>query len=248
MLTNVKISGVPLSSAYAAFDLIMKHYKDISDKKALIIGNGNMGRLMQQLLYEKGCEVVVTIRGYAHGNNTVVEGCKKISYADRYEYMEKCDFVVSATRSPHRTVKPEKVKRLSRVPELMIDLAMPRDIDAAVGELCIVKNINELGFKTDVDEETLSRVYEIVEEAVSNFYHWYSYETSLEEIELLKVAMRKRLYGNFRNENIEIEQEEAVIELAVDKCVKMMIGGMHEFLDADKIKECRRKIEGRTRV
>ena len=59
--------------------------------------------------------------------------------------------------------------------------------------------------------------------------------------------MRKRLYGNFRNENIEIEQEEAVIELAVDKCVKMRIGGMHEFLDADKIKECRRKIEGRTR-
>ena len=247
VLTNVKISGVPLSSAYAAFDLIMKHYKDISDKKALIIGNGNMGRLMQQLLYEKGCDVVVTIRGYAHGNNTVVEGCKKISYAERYEYMEKCDFVVSATRSPHRTVKPEKVKRLSKIPELMIDLAMPRDIDAAVGELCTVKNINELGFKTDVDEETLSRVYEIVEEAVSNFYHWYSYETSLEEIELLKGAMKKRLYGNFRNENIEIEQEEAVIELAVDKCVKMMIGGMHEFLDADKIKECRRKIEGRTR-
>ena len=55
--------------------------------------------------------------------------------------VKKSDFVVSATRSPHRTVKPEKVKRLSKIPELMIDLAMPRDIDAAVGEFCTVKNI-----------------------------------------------------------------------------------------------------------
>lgn len=248
VLTKVKISNVPLSSAYAAFDLIRNNFDTLKGKKALLVGNGNMSRLMQELLTETGCDVFVTIRGYTHGNNQVVEGCKKIAYADRYQYMEQADFVVSATRSPHRTIKLERlVAEVTNIPSLMVDLAMPRDIDEAVNTVCTLKNINELGFQTEVDEDTLSRVYAIIEESVAEFYHWYSYENALDEIELLKGAMKRRILGNFRQENLCIEQEERVVELAVDKSVKMLLGGMHEHVNADIIRECRKKIEMRTR-
>lgn len=247
VLTDVKISSVPLSSAYAAFELIKNHFTSLKGKKAMIIGNGNMGRLMQQLLYANGCNVIVTIRGYAHGNNTVVEGCKKIAYADRYNHMSGCDVLVSATRSPHRTIRPEKLVNIEKIPELMVDLAMPRDIDSAVAGMTKLKNINELGLNTRVDEETLAKVYQIINEKVDAFYHWYSYKNALEEIELLKKAMKERIAANLKHENICFEKDSEVVDIAVEKSVRMLIGGMHEYLDVDKIRNCRKKIEKRSR-
>ena len=250
VLTHAHMSAVPLSSAYGAYDLLKRKFTKLKGKRGIIIGNGNMGKLMQGLLIEQGCDVKVTIRGYVHGNNEVMAGCHKIKYADRYKHIENCDFVVSATKSPHFTITYNEMSRLKSFPQIMIDLAMPRDIEEKAGELCEVKNINELGFKTEVDEETLNRVYDIIEKYINRFYEWYTYKQSLEEIEKMRAVMKKRIMINCQMElshNLDINTEK-IIDISVDKAVNMMLGGMKGTYTYEEIKQCREKIEKRARI
>lgn len=247
VLTNARISAVPLSSAYGAYDLIKRELKDLKGKKCIIIGNGNMGRLMQGLLSEQGCEVKVTIRGYVHGNNEVMTGCHKIKYSHRYKYIDGCDFVVSATKSPHFTIIYDEMIKIKKLPKLMIDLAMPRDIEEKVCELCEVKNINELGFETKVDEQTLNKVYDIIENHINRFYDWFNYKQSLEEIEKMKMIMKKRIEINC-NMAFSGEADEEMIDFVVEKTADMILGGMKGKYTCDEVRQCRKKIEKRARL
>ena len=74
---------------------------DLTGKRALVIGNGEMGRLASSLLTAKGCQVTVTLRTYRHGVTIVPAGCQTIGYDERMKLVPACDILLSATTSPH---------------------------------------------------------------------------------------------------------------------------------------------------
>ena len=62
-------------------------------------------------------------------------GCSRIHYGERMGFLPKCDVVVSATASPNYTLRRELFQDITLTkPLLLLDLAVPRDIEPALAK------------------------------------------------------------------------------------------------------------------
>ena len=52
----------------------------------MVIGNGEMGRLVAQTLRQAGADVTVTVRQYRSGVVEIPVGCRRINYGERMEF------------------------------------------------------------------------------------------------------------------------------------------------------------------
>lgn len=131
-----------LSAAGAAAETA-KRLSGLDVHKVLVIGNGEIGRETAAALVQAGISVTVTLRRYKYAQNVVPAGCASIPYEQRYTKLGEFDAVVSATASPHHTITAEEFAKCERKPRILIDLAVPRDIDPACDALVVT--IDELG-------------------------------------------------------------------------------------------------------
>lgn len=246
--TSVRLTAVPGSVAFRAIEAAKQELGELRGLRAVVMGNGEMGRLSARLLQEAGCSVTVTLRTYRHGETVVPPGCAVIAYDRRMEAVEGADLVLSATTSPHYTVMTEQVRALKRKPRLMLDLAIPRDVDPSLGaELGICcYNVDTLG-GTDPQEENRAALEEaqaIVDRQLEQFYQWWSYKNCLPLLGELKEAVASRLLSS---PELEALSREEAVTLAVRRTVDLLAGGMKGTLTPQTLRECRDKIAKRTR-
>lgn len=70
----------------------------------------------------------------------------------------KCDLVVSATASPNYTLKKEQVAAVALDHDMvLLDLAVPRDMEPEIGKLFHVRLYDIDYFKVDVQSEKLKK-------------------------------------------------------------------------------------------
>ena len=244
--TETVLTAVPSSAAHQAVRLAAARLGGLEHRRAVVIGNGQMGRLAARLLCEAGCAVTVTLRSYRHGETIVPAGCETHPYADRCAALEDADLVISATASPHCTLSAEDFRTLCAPPRLLIDLAVPRDIDPEIGQLpgIAVYNLDELGQPEDENGQELLRAQEILDEEFENFCQWYDYRAALPEMSLLKRALLDRLrhdhgYGRLR----AAEDVDGIEWLAVEKTVDLLLGGMKETVTPQRLQTCLARVE-----
>ena len=241
-----RLSGVPTSAAHRAVEVLRERLGTLEGKSALVIGNGEMGRLAAALLREAGCRVCVTLRTYRHGETVVPAGCSVVPYEARYSAMEGTDIVLSATTSPHYTVTEEPFCEVSCPPHILVDLAIPRDIQPELAEHIpevTLLNIDDLHQDAPADQAALDRVHTAVEVHLNRFYQWNTYRESLPALEMLKDALRQRVRAYLET---GMDPEEAA-DLAVDKSVELIAGGLPETIPADALEECTARIRQHTR-
>lgn len=243
--TKVRLTSVPTSAASMAVDLLREKLGDLTDKKALVIGNGEMGRLAASLLRREGCQVSVTLRTYRHGETIVPPGCGVVPYDQRFLHMEGCDLLLSATTSPHYTVTVEPLSQLPSLPAVLVDLAIPRDIQPEVGQLPGVSlyNIDDLG---DFSESRTipAEVTEILNAQMENFYRWLNYKDCMTSVDSLKQAIVDRLLT--AQEFGEDLTESEIIQLSVNKTVDLLVTGLAERITSENLTKCESKIRLRT--
>lgn len=239
--TKVKLNALPTSAASMAVDLLEKKLGDLKGKKALVIGNGEMGRLSASLLQQKGCAVSVTLRTYRHGQTIVPPGCGVVPYEDRFLRMEGCDILLSATTSPHYTVTMEQLNRLSAPPAVMVDLAIPRDIQPEAAQLDGVSlyNVDDLGSRLE-NRTVPPEVADILQAQMENFYRWLNYKDCMTSVESLKEAIVGRLLT--ARELQEGLSEAEIIELSVNKTVDLLVTGLAERITSENLTRCESKI------
>lgn len=152
-------------------------------KRVLVIGNGVIGRLIAEELAKSKIETTMTLRQYRHGENIVPEGVSTVNYGDRNQVIPTVDCVVSATSSPHYTVHYTDMTQLERVPELFIDMAVPRDIEPKIKEFPNVKilNIDDISKETrdNRQKEQMAQIEEILKKYIDDFYSWYEFRENL---------------------------------------------------------------------
>ncbi len=85
--TETRLTGVPASAAAAGVRRAETFFGTLREKKAVVIGNGEMGRLAAAALHARGAAVTVTLRTYRHGETVVPSGCAAWPYDQRYELM-----------------------------------------------------------------------------------------------------------------------------------------------------------------
>ncbi|MDJ0878781.1 MAG: glutamyl-tRNA reductase [Halieaceae bacterium] len=139
--TDTAIGENPVSVAYAAVDLAGHIFTDLANTRALLVGAGETIDLVARHLTEAGVsQVVVANRTLGRARELADRfGAEAVLLADIPEVLVNSDIVISSTGSQlpilGKGAVEHALKQRKHRPILMIDLAVPRDIEAQVGDL-----------------------------------------------------------------------------------------------------------------
>lgn len=178
--TTTKISHQPLSISYIGIKCLKEKMGSLENKNALVIGLGKMSKLaMKHLEEEQLNNIYVTNRSYEKLKNIQDEykNLIPIKYEDRYEVMDKVDIVISATASPHTVLKKAEMPKTSNK-LIMMDIALPRDIDKNLNELENIEvydidDLKKISQANDKKRRELACIGElIIDEKIEEFNEW----------------------------------------------------------------------------
>lgn len=219
-------------------------------KTCMVIGNGEMGKVAALTLREAGADVTVTIRQYRSGVVNIPQGCKRINYGERMDYLPKCDLVVSATASPNFTLREELFEKLElEKPLILIDLAVPRDIEPEIGKLEGVVLYDMDSFKTEQTPKELQENLEaagiIVQAQMEEFFQWLDGRDVIPRIQDIKeeavhdLNLRiEKILKNTPMEDSDRDKLVQAVDLAAGKVVNKLIFGLRDSLNQDAFLEC----------
>lgn len=244
--SRARMTALPTSAASRAVELLAERAGTLEGKQAMVIGNGEMGRLAAALLRDRGCRVTVTLRTYRHGQTVIPAGCGVTLYEERYSAMEGMDLLLSATTSPHYTVTLQEIRALAHPPAWMVDLAIPRDIQPEIGQVDGVTLFNVDDLKGCAPKrEVPPAVAEILDRHEEQFYRWLNYKDCLPALEELKQAVIERVCTTRELE--EGMDSAELVELAVGRTVDLLAGGLSEQFTAQLLEQCSKKIRAHTK-
>lgn len=252
--SQVQLASADGSTALQVSALLKEQLGDIRGVACFIIGNGRMGQLVCNALLAQGAEVKMTLRKAMHGcrptESLVPEGCVMVPYEDRISELASSKVVISATRSPHFTLrKSEADGHLSKEPSIWIDLAVPRDIDPEVSSLegITLFDIDHLAKEDSWSRNGKNRdkAMEILQEYLAELKNWFAFRERIPEIQdIVRMSVEdvsKRL--DHPMETIELPEDEkkqiqVEIERAVEKSVGKLLFGLKDTLRHTLWKEC----------
>ncbi|HEY1081658.1 MAG TPA: glutamyl-tRNA reductase, partial [Prosthecobacter sp.] len=123
-----------------AVDLAEKVH-DLKQCRVMLVGAGEMSRTCAQSLLSRGAQsIIVSNRSYDRAVELAAEMKGTAMKFDEWEHaLHEVDVIISSTSAPHFVIKPELVQQVMRKrrwnPLLIIDIAVPRDVDPAVNEI-----------------------------------------------------------------------------------------------------------------
>lgn len=241
--TQVRIKSVPNSAAESAIDFLAKKYC-LKNKKVLVIGNGETGRLCCKKLNESGAQVTITLRKYRHGETIVPYGCSTIAYDERAQILSKVDVVVSATSSPHYTITYDMLDKPGKKPEYFMDLALPRDIEPAIGDMEGIHcyNLDNIcGDRAEINADEISKIKEIIEDYCLQFEKWNTFRRGAKLIKNIKQATFQKVSNSLDITDVSYEDCD-LIEQTVNKTVDIIIYSLKDELSYETLCQLQRKV------
>lgn len=248
--TQVSFSRANSSVIHQAIERLENQGFSIQGKNCMVIGNGEMGKVTALALKEAGAEVTVTVRQYRSGIVTIPQGCDRINYGERLDFLPKCDLVVSATASPKYTLTMEQIEN-AEIPGhvVLIDLAVPRDIEPSAGTLNNVTLYDIDSFKIDAVspklQASLDQAGEILREQQEEFYNWYNGRDLIPRIQEIKADavedLNLRIMKILRKTPMEEKDRENLlkaIDTAAGKVVNKMMFGLKDFMKEEEFINC----------
>lgn len=182
--TDTAIGSSPVSVAFAAVRLAKRIFEDLSKQTAILIGAGETIELTARHLTEnKLGELIIANRTYdkAHALAQQFNGFA-ISLSELPRHLARADIVVSSTGSQlpilGKGSVESAIKARKHKPIFMVDLAVPRDIEAEVEQLRDVYLYTVDDLRNTVEENLRSRqeaakqAEEIIDIEVVHFLNW----------------------------------------------------------------------------
>lgn len=178
------ISKNPVSVSSVAIDLAEEIVRDLSKCRVLIISTGEAGRLAIQALAKRGAaQLLVSSRSYEKALDlaTSYQG-EALPFHHLKEGLTEADIVISSSGAPHyileSTVVAEAMQTRPHRPLVLVDIAVPRDIEPAVKDIENVhlydiddlKRVSDLNHRQRAGEK--EKVEAIVDVEVAKFIAW----------------------------------------------------------------------------
>lgn len=256
--TEVTFSRANTSVIHQAMERLKNQGFSFEGKTCMVIGNGEMGKVTALALKEAGADVTVTVRQYRSGVVNIPQGCKRINYGERMELLPDCDLVVSATASPNYTLTKENFEeiKLDAASVVLIDLAVPRDIDPEVGKLQNVSLYDIDSFRIDAAspklQASMQKAGEILDNQMKEFYDWFNGRDIFPRIEEIKADavedLNLRITKILKKTPMEQKDRESLlraIDTAAGKVVNKMIFGLRDSLEQEAFLDC---VEGLEKI
>ncbi|MCF8259720.1 MAG: glutamyl-tRNA reductase [Melioribacteraceae bacterium] len=172
--------------SYAAVQIIEKIFANLNRRSALVIGAGETGELAAIHLRDKEIgKLSITNRSFDKAK-IVAEKLRAdiVGFEDYKERLHEFDIVVSATSSPAFLLTKDDIKSVMkkrrRAPIVLMDIALPRDIDPQTGN---IDNVfyNDIDSLNVIVEENLQKrkeeiplVNDIIMEEMVAFFSWFN--------------------------------------------------------------------------
>lgn len=178
------ISHNPATVSSLAVALAAREVGSLAAAQVLVIGAGEMAELVVQCLRKRQVSSITVInrtgaraQGLAARWRTTPH-----AFADLEGALHRADIVISSTGAPHTVVNTETVQRALQGrpdrPMVLIDIALPRDIDPEVGSLPRVRLYDLDGLQArvadslDVRARQIPQVEALIEEELAGFSSW----------------------------------------------------------------------------
>ncbi len=176
----------PTSVAGLALALAGRIFESLKNRKVLLVGAGETAELTARLLAADGVsEILVANRSHERGEAlaAAIRG-RAVRWEDRARVAAGVDLVLCATNATEPVLTAGALRTAlhgtpRRGPLLVLDLAVPRDVEPEVGELSDVYRYDLDGLEEMAAENTRARANEvpraeaIVEECVLKFQEWW---------------------------------------------------------------------------
>lgn len=206
--TETGLAANAVSVGFAAVELAKKIFGGLQGKAVLLIGAGEMSELAARHLINHGAaQILIANRTPVRAQQMAVEfHGRAVPLEQIGETLGDVDIVISSTGASGYVITAGMVaaarhRRKNRL-LFLIDIAVPRDIDPAAGDIENVFLYNIDNLQDIVDENARSRMQEaqkaeeIIEEEVARFTRWYNTLSVVPTI----VSLREKAGGIIRTE------------------------------------------------
>jgi glutamyl-tRNA reductase len=179
--TETRIGAGHASVATVAVDAARDALGDLSGRRVLIMGAGATAELTAQALHAEGVTTMFVANRRREGAIALARrfGGESGTFDALPAELGRADVVIGSTSSPHPILTAEELAAVRRGrPLLLIDLAVPRDIDPACGALDGVTVVDMDSLQAAVARHLTVRRAEarraegIVEEEIQTFARW----------------------------------------------------------------------------
>jgi glutamyl-tRNA reductase len=207
--TNIGSSRVSIPSV--AVDLALSVLGGLERRHVVVLGAGETSELTAKALADQGAGTIFVANRHADRALSLAQrfGGSVVGLEKLPDQLVRADIVLCSTSSPHPIVGRDELEvvmgqREGR-PLLLIDIAVPRDIDAACADLdgVALYDIDDLqavvARNLSSREEETPRALEIVEEEIHRFARW------LGQLDALPTVSALRTHGNTLVEQVLAE-------------------------------------------
>ncbi|HEY4386271.1 MAG TPA: glutamyl-tRNA reductase [Ktedonobacteraceae bacterium] len=182
--TETGISRNAASVSHVAVQLARHFFANLHEANILLIGSGTMSELAARNLRANGAErLVIVNRTLEHALNLAKElNAVHRPFTELCEAMIESDVVISSTRAPRAIITPELMAHVMEQRQgrslLLIDIALPRDIDPLVADCEGVHLYNIDDLQQEVDHgislrmQEIEHVQQIISEELTAFQRW----------------------------------------------------------------------------
>ncbi len=172
--TETQIQRGTVSVGSVAVDLAEKIFDSLSDRTVMVIGAGDTSEKTARALLSRGAKsVLVSNRSFERAAVLAAElGGRAIHFDAWSDEFAAVDIIISSTSAPHYVIDPTRIEPLMKSRQgrslLLIDIAVPRDIDPSVSrfEGVYLYNIDDLQLIAEDSQrhrrEEVSRCEEII--------------------------------------------------------------------------------------
>lgn len=183
--TNTRIGEGKVSIGSVAVDLAVSIFMDLKAKTVMIIGSGEMGEQTLKSLTSHGVGKVLLVNRSPQKALELAElyGGEAIPYEQLAIELHRADVVISSTGADETILGHAEfyaaLRERSQAPMFVIDIAVPRDIDARVNELDNIYLYDIDGLREvadanmDARRSEIDRCMKIVDRGADQFMRWF---------------------------------------------------------------------------
>jgi glutamyl-tRNA reductase len=252
--SETAIGNAAVSVPYAAVELTRKIFGTLENKKVLLLGAGKMSELSARGLLNHGAGSVKVInRTLEHAAELAAKlGGVAIPFEERWQPMAEADIIISSTSCPHTILSREEAETLVRgrkdQPLVIVDIALPRDIDSSVREVkgVFLYDLDDLENVVDHNAGERGAAAADAQKILQAEAQGFTRKLMAERVVPTIVALRQRLDEICRQELDSFRQENGPFSKDQDEMLNAVMSQMTKRIAgslARELKELPEKVE-----
>jgi glutamyl-tRNA reductase len=235
--SETAIGRNPVSISSAAVDLARRAFNDasLSGKKVTIVGAGKMGHLAARALRSSGAGEITVVNRSEERGRAMADIFDAVSkpFEDLPGELATADILISSTTAPQSVIDHATVARAMedrRDPLFIVDIAVPRDVDPAAGNIAgvVLRDIDDLRGVVEASVGSrmseVSKVEDIIAAELESYVRWErateagpTVAALLERVEAVKQDEIDRLAPKLGSD------QRAVVEQAVSRILAKVL-------------------------